>query len=813
MSVVGKENEGRSAFIAYDCERQKVINGRSVADMLGVVFDEDRMFEELEEKNIMTKESIYHIKQILKNMPARGNDCVYSIREKITNNGLEEEYAIVFVYEYEKNTVLMTFDKTDSFQNYEGIDVLTYLLNRESFLKKLQKSIKKDETDKLRFVAYFDVQRFKTINDMFGNGVGDELLMHIAYCLDESLNDEGYACRVDSDRFVFFYSGDKDKEINQIIKELLTEIRQFNMPFEIVCNVGVYIIEGDGVSADSAMDRAIMAQSKIKGSYIELYNIYKEDLRQDLISEQEITGMMNIALKQEQFIVYYQPQYNHSTKKIVGAEALVRWVHPEKGIISPARFIPVFEKNGFISNLDLYVFERACQFVRYCMDNGISVVPVSTNLTRYDIFLPNFIEQLEKIKNKYNIPSKYLRVEITESVAIGNSKFINDAVAKLHDYGFIVEMDDFGSGYSSLNILKDIDFDIIKLDMRFLQNSEQTQEKGGTILSSVVRMINWLKLPIIAEGVEEIRQADFLKSIGCEYIQGYLYSKPLPKEEFIELLKKTDVSDWTPQLEVINSFSTGQFWSSESLETLIFSNFVGGAAIINYNGDTAEIIRINKKYLLEFNMNMKDADIINKDVFESLDEEGKQIFKNALDEAARTKDEEECETWQTIKTECCGEDRICIRSNIQLIGQTKEEKLYYVMVRNITKEKQKYLAVLDNEKRFKAASEQANIYFWEYNVDTKEMRPCFRCMRDLGLPAVLTNYPESAIEMGVFPEEVADMYRDWHKQIENGVESLEAVMPLTAGKIPFHVRYTTEFDENGKAVKAYGSATLVVENN
>jgi len=209
-------------------------------------------------------------------------------------------------------------------------------------------------------------------------------------------------------------------------------------------------------------------------------------------------------------------------------------------------------------------------------------------------------------------------------------------------------------------------------------------------------------------------------------------------------------------------------------------------------------------------MNLSEKEVVNHDPTEAMEPGDLEIYRQTMERAIETGDEEECETWRTITSSCCGEDKICIRSGMRVIGRSKGEYIFYVMIRNITAEKQRFADILDNERRFKAASEQVNIYYWEYTVATHEMRPCFRCMRDLGLPALLTNYPDSAIEMGVFPPEVADMYRDWHRQIAEGVPSLEAVMPLTVGRVPFHVRYTTEFDENGRPIKAYGSAALVV---
>ena len=209
-------------------------------------------------------------------------------------------------------------------------------------------------------------------------------------------------------------------------------------------------------------------------------------------------------------------------------------------------------------------------------------------------------------------------------------------------------------------------------------------------------------------------------------------------------------------------------------------------------------------------MNLSEKELIQSEPLSFFDELNRKVYLDMLKRAIETGEEQECETWRNLSSSCCGKERICIRSNVRMIGKSGENYLFYAMIRNVTAEKNRYTAILDNEKRFKMASEQVNIYYWEYTVATHEMRPCFRCMRDLGLPALLTNYPDSAIEMGVFPPEVADMYRDWHRQIAEGVPELEAVIPLTVGRIPFRVRYTTEFDENGRPVKAYGSAALVV---
>lgn len=728
-------------------------------------------------------------------------------------------YRVGFIYPVVGQTISITFtdiqEEVTARQCLERMteyDELTGLTNRNMFCRLVENELRKSadvpETGKHAMV-YFDVIRFKAINDMFGMAEGDRLLIFIADTVMRLLSQNDVGCRIGSDRFVAFVDI-TERPPEQFIEQLLSAISMYYLPVEITFNAGIYIIDNIRMTADAMLDRAILAQASIKGSYTMRYHYYDESLRNAMLTEQEIVGMMAIALNAEQFVVHYQPQYNHSTGMIAGAEALVRWIHPERGLISPGLFIPIFERNGFITKLDLYVFEHVCRFIRKCMDRNLPLIPISVNFSRHDIYQTNFAEMLEELRRKHDVPVKYLRIEITESAIMGGSQHTNEIIRKLHEYGYIVEMDDFGSGYSSLNVLKDIELDIIKLDMNFLAEQSDSN-RGGTILSSIVRMAKWLCLPVIAEGVETVEQADFLRSIGCDCVQGFLYSRPLCEEKYEALISGSTVGALVPQMELLEVMNACDFWNPKSQETLIFSNYVGGAAIFDYHNGKVEVLRVNKKYLQELGMNLSEKELIEGDPMRFFDVHNAKIYIDTLERAMASGEEEECETWRCIVSSCCGSEQICIRSNVRMIGKSDGSTLFYAMIRNITTEKQQYADILDNERRFKMASEQINIYYWEYTIATKEMRPCFRCMRDLGLPPLLTNYPEPAIERGIFPPEVADMYRDWHRQVAEGVEHLEAIIPLTPDRIPFRVRYTTEFDENGLPVKAYGSAALIVQ--
>ncbi|MBQ7607708.1 MAG: EAL domain-containing protein [Desulfovibrionaceae bacterium] len=533
---------------------------------------------------------------------------------------------------------------------------------------------------------------------------------------------------------------------------------------------------------------------------------------QKRMNDSELLDAFEGALRTDALFPLYQPQINHNTKHMVGAEVLMRWKDPEFGMQYPSDFIPVLEKNDLIFRADLHIFELGCRFLKKCSEQDIHLVPLSFNMSRYDIYNHTYVDALEAIRKKYDVPVKLLRIELTESSAIGGLALVTAAIEKLHSYGYIVEMDDFGSGYSSLNILKDLNVDVIKLDMKFFDGT--IGGRGGIIIGAVVQMARWLEIPLIAEGVENMEQADYMKSIGCYYIQGYLYSKPLPEETFIDMLQRTSHEPLKPAMNLISTMDAGKFWNPQSMETLIFNNFVGAAAIFTYeeNG-SAVLLRVNEKYLRELGMNLSEKEIVGHDVMAGQDEHNKKIYTDTIRRAIASRDEETCETWRAIHSDCCGDDEICLRTDMRVIGVAGNQYLLYAMVQNITAEKRNFMVLEQSERRFRFASEQANVYAWEYIVATRQMRPCFRCMRDLGLPAVLENYPEPAIAMGIFPPDYADMYRDWHRQIAQGVKSLEAIMPLTVGRIPFHVRYTTEFSESGKPVKAYGSATLVIEES
>ncbi|MCR5324483.1 MAG: response regulator [Lachnospiraceae bacterium] len=246
-------------------------------------------------------------------------------------------------------------------------------------------------------------------------------------------------------------------------------------------------------------------------------------------------------------------------------------------------------------------------------------------------------------------------------------------------------------------------------------------------------------------------------------------------------------------------------------DEILNSKFAEPATVISYSGGEIKILAVNRKLLPELWMNISEQDYIEADIHDSFDDENLNIYIKAIEKCISTDEEQECETWRSLVSNCCGFDRICLKSRFILLQKFSDSAIVYEAVRNITNEKRTQDTLADIEHRYKSASEQINIYNWEYNIANKEMRPCYRCMRDLGLPAVVVNYPEPAIDMGIFPPEYADMYREIMRKIDSGVKELEVDIPLTVGHIPFRIKYTTEFDSEGRPIKAFGSATLISE--
>ena len=421
-------------------------------------------------------------------------------------------------------------------RTHKDYDDLTGLYTQKAFYRRLAERFASD-IQATYYLIYMDIERFKLLNDLYGMEEGDKLLCWFGSQLDrEAELRGGLACRFRADNFALC-APYEEEELRYVLWMLHNEARNYPLDFEVVLNMGIYPVYDPSVSLSLMCDRAAMAAHSIKGNALAYFAYYDENMRDDLIKEQEMVRDMRIALEQHQFEVYAQPKFNHANGKLIGLEALVRWEHPDKGIISPGYFIPVFEHNNFIQEVDRYVWESVCRRIHDWTAMGNRPVPISVNVSRINLYNPYLCELLDGLCDTYQVDKSLLQLEITESAFIEDTELIVDAVKRLRGAGFEVHLDDFGSGFSSFHILKELDVDLIKVDMKFLMGNYR-EGKGKVILESIVKMAGGLEIPVLAEGVENREQADFLLRIGCPYVQGFYYSPPVPRAEIEKQLDR-----------------------------------------------------------------------------------------------------------------------------------------------------------------------------------------------------------------------------------------------------------------------------------
>ncbi len=539
---------------------------------------------------------------------------LFRLRNAINRSQLETLREIIYLSEFDK---------------------LTGIYTKNHFFAETHKMLSEHRNQKFIFIR-FDIDRFALINSYFGIARGDMLIKYIGSTLPSLVKTAEYYTygRIEGDVFAACVSFNEDKykdkyefavDVVDRVKKILDEYDYgSDTEFDIVPSFGLYEIPDNTIRPDILFDRATMAAKTCKGSYIQLYSWYDDSMEQQLKQDQNIANEMTKALEENQFVPYFQPKYDLRTNKIAGAEALIRWQHPEKGLIPPALFIPVFERNGFVSKVDYYMWENVCKTLRKWIDEKRTILPISINVSRIDMYNPLLVDIFCNLIDKYNIPAHLLNLEITESSYMDNPEIMLETMHRLQSKGFVVMMDDFGSGYSSLNVLKDMPVDVLKIDMKFL--SKDTEDgRSESIIASIVRMAKWLNMSCIAEGAETSTQVQFLKNIGCEFAQGYYYSKPIPQEEYEKLVEKEYGS---VGFDVINSPSvvapedderfTRIFWAADSKIAKYFLEIKNPAAIYEFNNGHYELLRVNSSYYeyFDFSCNPVESPIITQSLME-----------------------------------------------------------------------------------------------------------------------------------------------------------------------------------------------------
>ncbi len=519
----------------------------------------DQMMRSIEEKGSgYLKLSVSNVSEFMHYAPIGVNDWYIFVivpeeyiaarATAISNRAVWLAFAIIVVFILFIIYILLMHNKTDrekaahtrQLERVAYYDELTGLPNLNKFKLDVER-ILRNNPDRQFLIAKVDILNFKMINELFGFDVGDDVVKSVGDFIkiimqEKSVDGLGCLARVTADEFIILdivhpdmkkidfgldpFEATFNGQKSQILKDHRIEFRH-----------GRYFLDKGETDVNSAIEKANLAHRMVKEKKDIKVCDYDDEFKQQVLRDIEIENKMHNALANNEFKVYLQPKYDLYSEVIVGAEALVRWQEADGRIIPPGDFIPLFERDGFVTKLDMYMFRNVCTIIKGWLEQGLPAVTVSVNFSRLHLADESFVSKINEIANSYSIPKKYIEIELTESIIFNNEEVLKKLINDLHTAGFSLSMDDFGTGYSSLGLLKNLPVDVVKIDRSFfIDNTHKSRSKA--VIESVMQMAKKLRIHTVAEGVETKEHIDFLRQVGCDIVQGYYYAKPMPASEF-----------------------------------------------------------------------------------------------------------------------------------------------------------------------------------------------------------------------------------------------------------------------------------------
>ena len=511
-------------------------------------------------------------------------------------------------------------------------DDLTGLLLDRDFFALAQRKLH-SLTGKWCVVAV-DIENFKLFCDWHGQQVGRFLLAEIGEILQRVERDTGgLAGYRGQDDFSLLIPYDIQR-INALYEELQKRIEARGDSVGFMPLFGICMIESAEEEIMDVYNHAALSAEQLKGDFRNRIRVYDPDALKKNTEEYQILTDFQRGMEKHEVFFCLQPQCNVDTGKIVGAESLARWRTARGRMIPPARFIPILEKYGIVTNLDKYIWEGVCAWLRKWLDGGHTPVPVSVNVSRIDFFTIDVPAHFNMLLEKYRLPRELVKIEVTESAYVEDTAVVRETVRRLREQGFLVLMDDFGSGYSSLNMLRSLNVDVIKLDAQFLRISQSESRKGITILESILNMTRTMTLPVIAEGVETREQSNFLAGLGCRYMQGYYFYRPMPVEEFESLIRdggNLDLNGFTSR--TVDQFRTREFLDENVVSDVMLNNILGPVAFYRRSGDSVDIIRYNHQFLQMAGLDAAGIEARRTDILQFFHPGDRETFLRAMDQA------------------------------------------------------------------------------------------------------------------------------------------------------------------------------------
>lgn len=450
------------------------------------------------------------------------------------------------------------------------LDTITGKTNWLKFKSDAAKLLKKRKKNEYALVS-FDICKFRMYSDMYGSAEADKLIVRVSdICHNFIKKRHELATRHGGDTFSLLIEYTDFDMLKKRVEDLSDALSKVQAKTATKYHFGVYEIKDRTMAIDRINNLSGIAKDAgSNSSQMNGISYFDNEIHLRLVSEREIENTMEAALEKKEFIVYLQPKYNSQSEELSGAEALVRWLSEEKGLMSPAKFIPIFEKNGFITKLDDYMLNEICALQKRWSEEGKKLFPISVNISRAHFEKPDLAEHIRDIVKQYDIPFSCVEIELTESAFFDDKNLLIQTVKRLREYGFVVSMDDFGSGFSSLNSLKDIPLDVIKLDAGFFNIANDEDDRSSFIIEDTIAMAKHLRMQTVAEGIETRQQVDFLCSLGCDLIQGYYFARPMPIDEFERYNgydSETFVSEETESEEPVSEETAG--YETEEIEEI-----------------------------------------------------------------------------------------------------------------------------------------------------------------------------------------------------------------------------------------------------
>lgn len=577
----------------------------------------------------------------------------------------------------------MVREKLDRLQYY---DTLVDGYNFAGFRRRAEELIAQ-QPDQRYALVNCDISYFKVINERFGFDMGDQVLCHMARCIQQQQSAEETFGRITADNLCLLWRCPSEKALCARFDRLGRAVAAFQglrqTDFEPDLVAGVALLDGSEDQINTAVDRSGNARKSMKQNRVSGVTFFSEELEADLRRVRAVTKHLRDALRNEEIEVYFQPQYRYPAGELVGAEALARWDSPQLGRIAPDEFIPILERSGRIYELDQYIWDHTCRHLKQWKDElGIEQLPpVSVNLSRMDIHSDDLCQVLLDTLARYELPVSALKLEITETAYMETPERLLSVVKQLRELGFLVAIDDFGKGYSSLNTLNNVPVDILKLDMD-LVNSHENVQRSGNILASIVRMARWLEVSVIAEGVETLEQADFLKKVGCTLMQGYLFSRPKPADEFAQILREGSVCHKGLHQPTRTIQEVEDYLAPHAQASLRF-DVIGPAAMVEYAGGNVEALMINDRFYETLGLTPEVFAPWVTHMQHWLPEDGRMAFLAALDRLCAG-EKNQGSVYLRTKLGEDGDRDLWIGCTLRMLASADESWIFLLMVEDVT---------------------------------------------------------------------------------------------------------------------------------